>query len=226
MNSSENAGDHLSSSFTDLMSSLMVIFVLLLLAFISHTSHHEARVVEDVRDQLRLNLKSKGFAADNVLRDPRDSNAILVVISGRLMNFENQQASLKPSGRHWLNANIPRLAAVICDPRYMGAIDSIVVEGHTDSFGWAGRSAVESENANLELSQKRSLTVVQEALHSLDQTPSSRTCFLDRLSASGRGQRDLQSTPENSRRVVLRVRVRANAAQALEKELSSPHEAD
>ena len=42
----QGSSDHLSSSLTDLMTSLMVIFVLLLLVFVSHTASKDAAVTD------------------------------------------------------------------------------------------------------------------------------------------------------------------------------------
>jgi hypothetical protein len=38
---------------------------------------------------------------------------------------------------------------------------------------------------------------------------SRRDCFLEKLSATGRGEQEQEATPEESRRVVFKIRVRA-----------------
>lgn len=209
--------DHLSNSLTDLMTSLMVIFILLLLAFISHTASKDAAVADLLLKKLQTDLKIQGIDDNRLKLDPRDKNAILVIVPGNLMNFENQRADLRPDGRVWLDSNIPKFAAILCDPTYAPSIYSIVVEGHTDSNGWAGKDAFFNENANLKLSQDRSMAVVQESLHSLESVSSERNCFLDKLSAVGRGQRDPEVTADASRRVIFRIRVKATDEQSLEK---------
>ena len=209
--------DHLSSSLTDLMTSLMVIFILLLLAFISHAARKDAAVADVLLRKLQADLKIQGIDNNKLKRDPRDPNAILVIVPGDLMNFQTQRADLKLEGNEWLDRNIPQFAAALCDPKYAASVDSIVVEGHTDANGWAGRSPLQSENANLELSQQRSMTVVQESLHSLEPYPAERTCFLDKLSAVGRGQRDPEPTADASRRVIFRIRVKATDEKNVEK---------
>jgi flagellar motor protein MotB len=201
--------EHLSNSLTDLMTSLMVIFVLLLVAFITNTATKDATAADMLLKRLQTDLKIQGIDNNRLKRDPRDRNAILVVVPGNLMNFENQRADLKLEGRQWLDTNIPKFSSVLCDPEVASSVYSIVVEGHTDANGWAGRTPAESQDANLELSQKRSMAVVQEALRSLDRRPEDRACFLDRLSATGRGQQDPEPTAEASRRVIFRVRVKA-----------------
>jgi outer membrane protein OmpA-like peptidoglycan-associated protein len=211
--------DHLSNSLTDLMTSLMVIFILLLLAFISHTASKDAAVADILLKKLQTDLKIQGIDDNRLKLDPRDRNAILVIVPGNLMNFESQHHDLSPDGRTWLDTNIPKFASILCDPQYASSIYSIVVEGHTDSHGWAGKDSYFSENENLKLSQDRSMAVVQESLHSLESASTERNCFLDKLSAVGRGQRDPEPTDDASRRVIFRIRVKASDENSLEKRL-------
>jgi outer membrane protein OmpA-like peptidoglycan-associated protein len=216
----EHSGtDHLSNSLTDLMTSLMVIFILLLLAFISHTASKDAAVADILLKKLQSDLKIQGIDDNRLKLDPRDRNAILVIVPGNLMNFENQKADLNPEGRSWIDTNIPKFASILCDPTYASSIYSIVVEGHTDAHGWAGRDGYYNENANLKLSQDRSMAVVQESLHSLETESPERNCFLDKLSAVGRGQRDPEPSDDASRRVIFRIRVKAVDENSLEKRL-------
>jgi len=53
--------DHLSSSLTDLMTSLMVIFILLLLVFVSHTASKDAALTDVLLAKLRQELQPQGL---------------------------------------------------------------------------------------------------------------------------------------------------------------------
>src|SRR5580704_3735123 len=97
-----NTSDHLSSSLTDLMTSLMVIFILLLLVFVSHTASKDAAVTDVLLKKLKQDLIPQGFQEDSIRPDPRDRNAILVIVPGRLMNFEVQKATLQEGGKNFL----------------------------------------------------------------------------------------------------------------------------
>lgn len=209
--------DHLANSLTDLMTSLMVIFILLLLAFISHAAHKDATVSDVLLKKLKDELKITGIDSNKVKRDPRDPDAILVIVPDNLMNFETQKADLKPAGSQWLDTNIPRFAAALCEDHVAPNVQSIVVEGHTDIHGYAGKTESQNESLNMRLSQERSMTVVQEALHSLEGNRLMQSCFLDKLSAVGRGQRDPEPTDDASRRVIFRIRVKASDEQILQK---------
>ena len=200
-----NEGDHLASSLTDLMTSLMVIFILLLLVFISHSASKDANATDVLLKKLKVNLKPQHLHEDSIRLDPRDRNAILVIVPDRLMNFQIGSAELSEQGQDFLGDFVPALAQSLCVVDIRRDVDSIVVEGHTD----AAQYKQDSVGQNLRLSQNRSMSVVQTSLHDLEATPELQNCFLEKLSATGRGQQDLQPTPEESRRVIFRIRVKA-----------------
>jgi chemotaxis protein MotB len=206
-------GDHLSSSLTDLMTSLMVIFVLLLVATLNSQATKTIRSSEYVMNELD---GTRLFRAGEKLH--RDGDVIVVVVPRELMSFreataENGGADLSPQGRAYLRDMAPKLSSVLCRPDIRGRIDTIVVEGHSDKKGFGTGDPADDDRENLELSQKRSMSVVAEILDTLGQD---RGCFLDLLSATGRGDAhpinvaDLYS-PEN-RRVEFRIRVRPDTA--------------
>jgi flagellar motor protein MotB len=206
--------DHLASSLTDLMTSLMVIFILLLLVFVHRTAGKDAAVTDVLLKKLRHDLTPQGFNERSIRRDSRDRNAILVIVPDRLMNFETGKSTLKPAGEQFLKAYIPEFAEVLCSDQFRTSVESIVVEGHTDTQRYAG-SAEESQNKNLRLSQDRSMEVVKNALADLAGMEAERGCFLEKLSASGRGEQEQEATADESRRVILKIRVRASEAESI-----------
>jgi flagellar motor protein MotB len=127
------------------------------------------------------------------------------------MNFERQKADLQPDGRQFLQSHIPAFADILCSDQFRSNIDSIVVEGHTDRQRY-GKTEEESQNNNLKLSQDRSMSVVKEALSDLSVPgrEAERACFLEKLSATGRGEQDLEKTDDDSRRVIFKIRVKAH----------------
>ena len=205
--------DHLSSSLTDLMTSLMVIFILLLLVFVHRTAGKDAAVTDVLLKRLLQDMAPQGFSDKTIRRDPRDRNAILVIVPDRLMNFETGKSTLRPEGEQFLRTYIPEFAGVLCSDQFRSSVESIVVEGHTDKQSLAG-TAEDSENRNLKLSQDRSMEVVKNALADLSGMESKRGCFLEKLSASGRGEQEQEATPEESRRVILRIRVKVVDAES------------
>ena len=210
--------DHLSGSLTDLMTSLMVIFILLLLVFVSHTAAKDAVLTDVLLAKLKQELKPQGFNENSIKPDPRDRNAILVIVPGKLMNFELQKSDLKPEGRHYLKTHIPGFADVLCSSEFKESIDSIVVEGHTDRQKW-GKTVEESQNNNLKLSQDRSMEVVKEVLADLHGRPADRSFFLEKLSATGRGDQDPEKTDSESRRVIFKIRIKAKDQPTITKKI-------
>jgi outer membrane protein OmpA-like peptidoglycan-associated protein len=211
----QSSTDHLSSSLTDLMTSLMVIFILLLLVFVSRRAGEVEMVKESLLKQLQQELQPYGFTEDSMRRDPRDRNAILVIVPNRLMNFDSGKSTLSQDGQSFLQSYIPSFAGVLCGERFRSSIESIVVEGHTDSNKYKGATPEESQNLNLKLSQDRSMEVVKSTLANLNDRKDHQACFLEKLSASGRGEQELEATADESRRVILKIRVKSVDIQSL-----------
>jgi flagellar motor protein MotB len=198
------------------MTSLMVIFILLLLVFVSRTAGKDAAVSDVLLKKLRQDLSPQGFNEKTIRPDPRDRNAILVIVPDRLMNFETGKSTLRPEGEGFLRTYIPKFAEVLCSAQFQPNIESIVVEGHTDTHPYAGHSLEESQNLNLKLSQDRSMEVVKNALADLAGMEARRECFLEKLSASGRGEQGQEeATPDENRRVILKIRVKVTDLESL-----------
>jgi flagellar motor protein MotB len=200
--------EQLNSSLTDLMTSLMVIFILLLLVFVRHTAGKDAAMTDALLKRLLHDMTPQGFNEKTIRPDPRDRNAILVIVPDRLMNFETGKSTLRPEGEQFLKRYIPDFAEVLCSEQFRSSIESIVVEGHTDTHPYVGSTPEESQNLNLKLSQDRSMEVVKNALADLSGLETMRACFLEKLSASGRGEQEQEATPDESRRVILKIRVK------------------
>lgn len=237
----------LASSFTDLMTSLAVIFILLLVASHNNEQQNLETAREQVADTQRqltaaeqktattrnamlMTLKQalEVFAVQGVRveADPKDPLGLLVLVPEGLLAFAVGDVKISLAGVDFLRAFTPQLAAIACSDMFKDELSSIVVEGHSDSSG--------KDEANLPLSQARAMVVVQESLRVLSgfgepatSSPSLRVCFLTFLSASGRGSSepmldaDGKEDKVRSRRVVFKIRVRSLEQRQLEKPLAS-----
>lgn len=203
-----------ANSFTDLMTSLLVIFILLLCSFMNNAFGEGERtktvILEKLQHQLR-DFEVKGVA---VKEDKNDPLTLLILVPEGLLEFKTDLAEIPSKGNEFLDAFIPKLTDTIYLPEFREEISSVVVEGHTDSRG--------SDAHNLSLSQQRSLSVVNKCLNILEKSYDSKNgditksaYFLKVLSASGRGKQDIILTPEGqedlsqSRRVIFKIRVRS-----------------
>jgi len=241
------AHEGLSSSLTDLMTSLAVIFILLLVA--SHNNkQRQVNLSQQQLDETRVQFEGAQrellqaqqqtratrqnilvalqqaldvFVAQGVKAeaDPRDPLGLLVLVPEGLLEFAVNGDTIPPGGLAFLRHFTPKLAATICAETFRDEINTMVIEGHTDSSG--------SDAINLPLSQARSMAVVQESLAVLQPEPVLRSCFLTFLAASGRGSsepfRDSAGKEDKarSRRVVFKIRVRSLEQRQLQEALTS-----
>jgi outer membrane protein OmpA-like peptidoglycan-associated protein len=199
----------LSNSFTDLMTSLAVIFILLLCASLNNAQRDGETMRNSMLAEVQKELKSFLAGGIEVKSDPKDPLGLLVLVPEDLLAFPLDRADISYGGEAFLTAFIPKLARTVCSPKFAPEINSIIVEGHTDSSG--------TDEHNWDLSQRRSMSVVRTSLAVLTNkdTTSERSAFLRLLSASGRGSAELVSGPTGqemralSRRVVFKIKVRS-----------------
>ncbi len=218
----ENTESGLSSSMTDLMTSLAVIFILLLVASLNNSQQEGETtrnlILAKLKQKMEIELANRpGFEVKN---DPKDPLGLIVVVPEGLMNFQSGKSDLREEGRAFLKTILPKMASTVCSDEFRKDIGSMVVEGHADSKGG-------DDDFNMSLSQQRSMAVVRESLAVLvGSTPSGsgntggtssqyRPCFLDLLSATGRGSVEPILTDkgeedlDRSRRVIFKIRVRS-----------------
>ena len=214
----------LASSFTDLMTSLTVIFILLLVAMWNNaqqqTEGTKSQVLRRLQEALRI-FRDQGV---QVVTDPKDPLGLLVLVPLDLLKFRQGRSEIPTNGRKFLIGFTPKLVSTACSSEHRAGISSIVVEGHASSEG--------DEKNNLQLSQRRSMEVVNESLNVLsslndrDEYPSGLyDCFLKFVSAVGRGSAELVLTSgkedrERSRRVVFKIRVRSSDQFQLKEQIS------
>jgi outer membrane protein OmpA-like peptidoglycan-associated protein len=211
-----NSPDHLSSSLTDLMTSLMVIFILLLLVFVQRTGAKDPAAAARLLVELERQLKPGAPDSPTI---KQEQNRILLIAPERLMSFDSGKYSLSDKGKSFLGEKLPAVAGILYDKRFRDGIESIVVEGHSDLHVYKGLPPDESRNQNLELSQQRAMEVVKTALDDLKTTaPEEQSWFVGKLSASGRGQQDCSAgdVQDECRKVIFVIRVRAGEAKAIQ----------
>lgn len=172
-----------SATLTDLMTSLAVIFILLLVVFLKQANDQGKKAKTEVVDQLEQFLKEKSLALQ---QDPEDPLMLSVKVGEAQMRFPVGGANLSPEGTVFVGSFFSNFATKLCDPALRAKVDSVIIEGHTDRSGEATPQGVRS---NIALSQRRSFAVLDQALASVQGDPETYECMLKLTSASGRGSR-------------------------------------
>ncbi len=197
-----------ASTLTDLMTSLAVVFILLLVVFIKQ-AHDQSRIAKQtVEEQLTSLLEQDSLA---LRQDPNDPLNMAVMVDESRLRFSLGEASLSPAGASFVASFFRSFATRLCSPALRDKIDSIVIEGHTDT---SGERTPDGVRQNIALSQRRSYSVLEHALKSVQGSPETYECLLKFASATGRGSRSpvvvgSAYSPELSRRVEIKIRVKS-----------------
>jgi outer membrane protein OmpA-like peptidoglycan-associated protein len=207
----EHEGSGLASSLTDLMTSLAVIFILLLVAMLNNQRQQAAGTKSLVLSRLEAALEKFKEQGVEVKSDPTDPLVLLVIVPEDLLKFERGKSDIPATGYEFLGTFVPKFVSTACSTEIRQGISSIVVEGHASSEG--------KESDNLSLSQRRSMAVIQQSLGVLDSSdrpdaPEDHKCFLSLISATGRGSAEPvyvngEEDRPHSRRVVFKIRIKS-----------------
>jgi len=192
-------------SFSDLMSSLLIVFVLLfiyvVLDYNQALSSKEAKIKELTSVRSKIISKLVKELGDDIAID-KSTGAIK--LKSEIL-FDKDKSQLKTEGQQFLTKFTPKyLSVLLGDPEIKQSISTIIIEGHTDDDG--------SYIYNLELSQARALNVVKY----ISQDPINvkyQTDIEKYFSAIGRSKADLiekdgKVIQSDSRRVEFKFRLK------------------
>ncbi len=209
---SDTSHSAFNSSLTDMMTSLMVIFVLLLVNYIRNDQHaaesNRKTVKQTIEEALKNVFQGDAFEGVSVIEDAKDPYTLIVIVPEKWIQFDKSRAILKEIGEQFLGELTPKLLSIVCSDELKDALSSIVIEGHTDPD-----QNPNDPYFNLRLSQDRSLVVMKSMLRNAG---NNHSCFLDLSSASGRGEREckaeltsLEPEKERCRKVEFKIRVKS-----------------
>jgi len=161
--------------YSDLMAGLLGVFAMLLIATLYSMGERVASVRQILDDRRAVAERlTESFANDGRVDVNAETGAIR--FSGDVL-FDTDSAKLSDEGQRTLSEVMPRyLVELFGDRAICEQLDQIIIEGHADSSynrvimlrlgGIAGEDA--AYNYNLELSQKRALSVMQFLLDEPD----------------------------------------------------------
>jgi len=96
----------LASSFTDLMTSLAVIFILLLVAMMNNTYQEAENTKSQILSRLEKALRIFQKQGVKVTRDPKDPLVLLVYVPEELLRFEQGLWEIPENGLLLLSVNL------------------------------------------------------------------------------------------------------------------------
>jgi outer membrane protein OmpA-like peptidoglycan-associated protein len=205
----------------DIMTGLMMMFLLVALAFMikvqadAEKIHRIALVYDEMREQIYTDLEHE-FHNDLPKWGATLTPDLTIRFREPDVLFDTGKDALKPKFITILNDFFPRYVRILTEPKYEASIEEIRIEGHTSSV-WNGSAT--ADNAyflNMALSQSRTRSTLEYVL-TLPSVAANRDWLRAHLTANGLSSSKLirrsdgSEDPEASQRVEFRVRTNADA---------------
>jgi len=212
----------LESSMTDLMTSLAVVFIMLMLALAQNNARGSITKIEEISKQINQELKQDDLSCVIKADDPL---ACTIEVKEDKLKFPTGSYACDKSCEDFLEKIfIEHVLRILMNNKDF--IQGVYIEGFTDDVG--------DDNANLDLSQNRSLSIGTYVLNYYQKNRAVQgeyQILLKWLYLIGRGEQDLKlnSRPTDnkepppdyisvnrdaSRRVEITIRVKSNEQRA------------
>lgn len=192
-----------TSGVADLMTSLAVIFILLLVAYVARVQNGNAGSAKSPAVPTDMTPSSD---LHHPPREAKRPSVHTITVPDAAINFEFGKSTLLPSAELFLFETMPHYASITCGPGGQ-RVEAFVIEGYTDDLG--------DDIRNLRLSQERSFAVLAKSLEVIrENLPWAYECFLQKATANGRGKQDLLRNDaghldrDKSRRVIFKIHLR------------------
>jgi len=205
---------------SDLMTGLMVLFLLIAVTYMMRLESEAARIravavaYNETRDALYQDLLAE-FGADlPKWKAELVKNDLSIRFTDPDILFANGKSELKPEFQQILRDFFPRYEKILASPKYRTAINEIRIEGHTSSEWIKVTTPDDAYLRNMELSQARTRSVLGLVLE-LPESDTDRAWLKRYVTANGLSSSqpilDADQTEDQarSRRVVFRVRTDA-----------------
>lgn len=153
----------------DLMTSLMLVFLLIAVAYMLRVEQQTQRITQvassyqDLRQRLYLKLDSEFHNDLRRWGAELDPDLTIRFIQPEVL-FDTGKSDLKPQFETILNQFMPRYLAILTAPEYRNAIQELRIEGHTSSVWTSSTKPDEAYILNMKLSQDRTRSTLQYIL--------------------------------------------------------------
>ncbi len=170
-------------SLADLMTGLMLIFMLIAIAYMvkqeGDLDRHKAdmlrqeserfklKQVAEIYDEVRRELYDelmREFGKDLPIWDAEITPDLAFRFKNPDILFNTGKAELKPKFQDILKDFFPRYARIITASKYDGTILDVRIEGHTSSLWFSSATPEEAYFLNMELSQSRTRSALRFVL--------------------------------------------------------------
>ena len=146
----------------DLMTGLMMIFMLITAIYISKVDPTTTLILDEykvVRENMKLALQQE-FSEDF-----KQWNAVLlgdmtIRFNNPNVQFASGSSELRPEFQALLKDFFPRYMKIVRGEKFKKAVKEIRIEGHTSSF-WKGASISDAYFLNMDLSQQRTRSTLK-----------------------------------------------------------------
>ena len=154
-------------SLSDLMTGLMLVFMLLAVAFMRHKEQRTEKFAEYQKKQsaLLVDLNSAFRNSDDIIVD----GDLSIRIKPSKVLFESGDYRISSEFENILDDFVPKYLSVIMKEEYRDFISEVRIEGHTDNVFMHKNPCNHYDDTyfrNLALSQQRALIVLEYLLNS------------------------------------------------------------
>ena len=160
-------------SIGDLMTGLLIIFILTLTYYMLTYSQKTARLTDNDRVRAEILLTIERYLKDKGILDVQVDVAHGVLRLPEGVLFDSGEAEIKADGLRVIQVLGPVLKDVLGRENYRGRVETVFVEGHTDSVPIRTKEFA----SNWELSTKRAINAWNELRK---ETPGLDSLFNDR----------------------------------------------
>ena len=205
---------------SDLMTGLMVLFLLIAVTYMMRIEADAARIKEvavaynETRDALFEDLQREFKDDLPRWRAELVKNDLSLRFNNPDTMFANGSSELKPEFRQILSEFFPRYEKILTSPKYRDSITEVRIEGHTSAAWTTLTTADDAYFKNMELSQARTRSALNFVMN-LPDSDAGRAWLKRYVTANGLSSSqpildtEQHEDPARSRRVVFRVRTDA-----------------
>ena len=198
----EQESDEHWIAVSDLMSGLMMLFLLIAvmyLVIVERKNEEIERVVllyEDLREELYRDLLVE-FGPDLTRWGAELGEDLKLRFTDTDILFEEGQSSIKPEFAGILADFFPRYLSILTSPDYRDEITEVRIEGHTSSSWSLARDSDDAYLRNMALSQERTRSTLGYIL-ALDSVAYEKEWLREHLTANGLSSSQLITAADGS----------------------------